>query len=126
MNAKTKRLVYIGVKSLLTIMVLATISNSAFNPEFNHRFNEIGYPTYLIVPLMIAKGLGLIVIWFDISKPLREWAYAGFTFLFLLAFLAEVNAPVPDFMSPVLALILLLISYILWGNRKKKSDLINS
>lgn len=92
--------------------MIATIGNSIFNPEFTKRFAEIGFPTYLIIPLMTAKILGLIAIWTNKSRLLREWAYSGFLFLFLLAMVAEINASVPDYFSPPLALALLLTSYI--------------
>ncbi len=36
--------------------------------------------------------LGLIAIWSNKSATLKEWAYAGFFFNFVLAFLAEVHA----------------------------------
>lgn len=113
MTTKTKRVVYIVATSLLTLMILATIGNSIFNLGFTKRFTEIGYPAYLIAPLMTSKGLGLIAIWSKESKLLKEWAYSGFFFLFLLALLAEMNAAVPDYFSPIVALVLLLTSYIL-------------
>lgn len=117
MSTKTKKIIYLVTTSLLTLMMLATIGNSIFNIEFTKRFVEIGYPAYLIIPLMTAKGLGLIAIWSNTSQLLKEWAYSGFFFLFLLAMLAEINAPVPDYLSPPIALVLLLVSYFLW---KKK------
>jgi len=83
------------------------------------RFIAIGYPTYLIMPLMIAKFLGLIAIWSNRSHMLKEWAYAGFFFLLLLAMTAEINAPDPDYFSPPIALFLLLTSYYFW---KKQPD----
>ncbi len=66
--------------------MLAAIGNSFFNPEFAKRFSEIGFPTYLIIPLMSAKTLGLIAIWSNKSQLLKEWAYSGFFFLFLLEY----------------------------------------
>lgn len=120
MSIKTKEIIYLVVTSLLILMMLATIGNSIFNIEFTKRFAEIGYPTYLIVPLMTSKGLGLIAIWSNKSQLLKEWAYSGFFFLFLLAMLAEINAPVPDYFSPPIALILLLISYFLWKKKNTK------
>ncbi|MBL4709883.1 MAG: DoxX family protein [Flavobacteriales bacterium] len=119
MTEKRRNIIYIIVTNLLSLMMLATIGNSIFNSEFTKRFVEIGYPTYLIIPLMTAKGLGIIAIWSNKSHLLKEWAYSGFFFLFLLAMLAEINAPFPDYVSPPTALILLLASYLLW---KKKID----
>lgn len=114
MNIKTRKVTYLIATSLLTLMMLATISNSIFNSEFTKRFAEIGFPTYLIIPLMTTKILGLTAIWTNKSQLLKEWAYSGFFFLFLLAMFAEINAPVPDYFSPPFALIFLLISYFLW------------
>ncbi len=120
MDIKSKRIIYLIATSLLTLMMLATIGNSIFNIEFAKRFGEIGYPNYLIIPLMTAKGLGLTAIWSNKSQLLKEWAYSGFFFLFSLAMLAEINAPVPDYISPPLALVLLLTSYIFRNDKAKK------
>lgn len=120
MKSRTKKTSYLISTSLLTLMLLVTIGNSVFNPEFSKRFSELGFPIYLIFPLMTAKTLGLIAIWSNKSEILKEWAYSGFFFLFLLAFLAELNAPVPDYFSPPIALTLLLTSFILWKIKTEK------
>ena len=112
MSDKTNKTIYWVTTGLLTLMMLMIIGNSIFNNEFSERFSRLGYPTYLIVPLMVAKALGLIAIWSNKSKTLKEWAYAGFFFNFILAMLAEVHAVDGDFLSPPMALILLLTSYI--------------
>ncbi len=117
-----KKVLFYGATGLLTFMVLGTIANSMFNPEFANRFSNIGYPKYLIAPLMIAKLIGLIVIWFNRNIRLLEWAYSGFFFLFLLAFLAELHAPVPDYFSPIVALGLLSLSYRFKRNRYPRLD----
>lgn len=48
-------------------------------------FKSLGYPTYLIYPLAIAKCLGVIAIISKKSRLLKEWAYAGFFFDVILA-----------------------------------------
>ena len=80
MSDKTNKTIYWVTTGLLTLMMLMTIGNSIFNNEFSERFSRLGYPTYLIVPLMVTKSLGLIAIWSNKSKTLKEWAYAGFFF----------------------------------------------
>ena len=52
-------------------------------------FTQLGYPAYLIYPFATAKLLGLVAIWTKKSETLKEWAYAGFTFDFLLAISAS-------------------------------------
>ena len=59
---------------------------------FNHEevagmFTSFGYPTYIIYPYAVAKLLGLLAIWFPDCKKIKEWAYAGFFFAFILHFL---------------------------------------
>jgi hypothetical protein len=120
MSSKTKKATYLIATTLLTLMMLSTIGNSFFNPEFTKRFLEIGFPIYLILPLMSAKTLGLIAIWSNKSQLLKEWAYSGFFFLCLLAMLAETNASAPDYFSPIIALILLLTSFIIWKRKTEK------
>ena len=55
-------------------------------------FESLGYPTYLVYPLAIAKILGIIAILSKKSKVLKEWAYAGFFFDAVLATWAHQQA----------------------------------
>ena len=75
-------------------------------------FTVLGFPTYIIYPLAIAKILGLIAIWSNKSKVLKEWAYAGFTFNLLLATSAHINEGDGDFMGAAVGLTLVAVSYI--------------
>src|SRR5687767_2109840 len=93
MSAKAEKIVYLVTTGLLTAIVLMYVGNSVFNNEvFSERFAALGYPTYLIYPLTTVKILGLIAIWSNRSITLREWAYAGFFFDFVLAMFAEAHA----------------------------------
>ena len=59
----------------------------------------------------MAKLLGLVAIWTKLSNALKEWAYAGFFFDFVLAFMAHWAVGDGDYAPPIVAAILLLISY---------------
>ncbi len=90
---------------------------------FNHAevskvFTTLGYPTYIIYPLAIAKLLGLIAIWTNKSKSLKEWAYAGFFFDFILAFFAHYMINDGEQFPALVALLLLAISYFTWKKLK--------
>ena len=74
-------------------------------------FTKLGFPAYIIYPLAMAKILGLIAIWTNKSKTLKEWAYAGFFFDFVLAASAHININDGEFGAAVFAMILLLLSY---------------
>jgi len=117
MSNKAKRIIFWVTTGLLTVIILMFAGNSIFNNEvFSKRFEELGYPAYIIYPLAFANILGLLAIWSNKSKTLKEWAYAGFFFNFALAMSAEIHAVDADYVSPPLAIILLLISYI-FGKR---------
>lgn len=52
-------------------------------------FEMLHYPTNLVYPLAVAKILGVLAVLSNISKVLKEWAYAGFFFDAVLASLAH-------------------------------------
>jgi hypothetical protein len=75
-------------------------------------FSSLGYPTYLVYPLGVAKILGVIAILTKKSKILKDLAYAGFFYDFLLALIAHINAADGGFVIPLVAIILLIVSFI--------------
>ena len=91
---------------------------AAFSYEMAGEFNALGFPAWLIIPMGILKIMGVVAIWLPvIPKWLREWAYAGLFFNFLLAIGAHVFNPInpSDQEAPgaIVALILLCMSRFL-------------
>ena len=112
MANKKYKVIYWVSTGLLTVLILFSAGNYIFNNEaFSEIFTTLGYPTYIIYPLAIAKLLGLLAIWTKKSKTLKEWAYAGFFFDFVLAIFAHLNVNDGAFPFPLIALILLMTSY---------------
>ncbi|MDW3652739.1 MAG: DoxX family protein [Bacteroidia bacterium] len=106
-------LIYRISTGLLTLMMLFSASMYFFNHEMvSETFSRLGYPTFIIYPLAIAKILGLIAIWTKKSETLKEWAYAGFFFDFILAGSGHIVAKDGEFAGALLALVLLIISYV--------------
>ncbi|MCL6274166.1 DoxX family protein [Muricauda sp. 2012CJ35-5] len=98
--------------SLLTLMMCFSVYNYFFNNEaIVGFFQNMGYPVYLIYPLAIAKILGLVAIWGNFSKWLKEWAYAGFFFNTVLAFFAHYMISDGQHMGAALACVFVLTSY---------------
>jgi hypothetical protein len=123
MSDKTRKITFRITTGLLTVIILMFVGNSIFNREmFTSRFASLGYPTYLIYPLVGAKLLGLLAIWSNKSTTLKEWAYAGFFFNFVLAFFAEINAMDGEYISSPLAVMLLLTSYSSRGKYLKQGE----
>ena len=87
---KRDKIIYWAATGLLTLLMLFSTYNYFFNYDMVAGFFKfLGYPTYLIYPLAIAKLLGLIAIHTKLSNTLKEWAYAGFFFDTVLAFYAH-------------------------------------
>jgi len=70
-------------------------------------FARVGYPQQLRIILGIAKLVGAITLLVPRAPILKEWAYAGFTFAWICAFIAHYL--VKDFPTPFVPLILLAI-----------------
>lgn len=112
MNLKQEKIIYYTTTGLLTILMLMSVGMYIFNHEVMvETFTKLGHPSYIIYPLAVAKILGLIAIWSNISNMLKEWAYAGFCFDFILALLAHINVADGEHIPAIIALVLLSISY---------------
>lgn len=75
---------------------------------------QLGFPTWLIFPMAVAKLGAVFMLLSKFSKPLTEWAYAGLTFNLLLAVGAHVSMREEQAFQALLALLLVLISYFTW------------
>ena len=75
-------------------------------------FESFGYPTDIVIPLAVAKVLGVIMILWRKSAWLTSWAYAGFFFDLVFAFFAHhFSADFQDTTFVLVAMIFLLISF---------------
>lgn len=115
---KRDKIIYWVATGLLSAMMLLSASMYLFNnAEVASVFSRLGYPTYIIYPLALAKVLGIIAILTNKSAVLREWAYAGFFYDFVLAFFAHQQVGDGESAGSAVALVLLLVSY---NFRKKR------
>ena len=109
---KTHKIIYWVATGLLTLMMIFSASMYFFNhEEVAGAFTKLGFPTFVIYPLATAKILGLVAILTKKSNTLKEWAYAGFFFNFLLAAGAHINAGDGEQGGAIAALVLLAVSY---------------
>ncbi len=84
------------------------------NPMIAEEFKRLGFPDYFRVELGTAKLIGAFALILPIqANRFKEWAYAGFTIVFISAGTAHI---VVDGMSaaigPLINLLLLVISYV--------------
>ena len=81
------------------------------NPKIVDGFKQLGYPDYFMYILGTAKILGAIALLQPISSKLREWAYAGFTFIMISAVWTHLAANAPGVISPIIFMAILGVSY---------------
>lgn len=108
------KIAYWIVTGLFCLMMLASAAFEilAFG-ESVKMLASLGFPLYIAYVLPVTKTLGVLAILTKFSKTLKEWAYAGFFFDFVLAALAHYFSGVPSPIFAVVALVLLMTSYFL-------------
>ena len=110
---------YTIIYKISIVILVFMIPVSMILPFFTGAYVKLGYPAYLMYFLPIAKVLGLTVILSNKSDKLREWANAGFTFLFIIAIFSHVMAG--DNRWPAPAIPLVALGYIYYYRYKSKA-----
>lgn len=78
-------------------------------------FQQLGFPTWLVYPLAVAKVLGVIAVLSRVSRFLKEWAYAGFFYDAVLAFWAHYMIQDGGHMTAAVAIVLVIVSRFFEG-----------
>ncbi len=119
MSSNKNKIIYFIATGLLTLLLLFSISMYIFNYKMvKETFINLGHPTYIIYPLAIAELLGLYAIWFN-KTVVREWAYTGFFFNFVIALSAHMQVDDGNYLNAIIAIVLLMVSYF-YGNKLLK------
>ena len=124
---KSKKITYwIATVWLALGMVSTGLVQLSRMPEESVKFNELGYPAYLMTLLGVWKILGSIAVLIPRFALLKEWAYAGFAFdLFGATFsgLAASNWVFDPRMSGMLMWIVPgILSYVFWKKKMQIED----
>jgi DoxX-like protein len=109
-----RKVTYWATTGLLAAMsVFAAFSYLSGSPEAVAGFTHVGYPQQLRILLGIAKLAGAIALIVPGLPVLKEWAYAGFAFAWIAAFVAHYQAgDGPMSFLPLVLLVFLGISYV--------------
>ncbi len=108
---KTNKLIYWISTGLLCLLMLFSAGMYLFNHDMIiQAFTSLGFPTYIIYPLAIAKILAVIAILSRKSTFLKEWAYAGIFFDVILAFSAHIMAGDGAWMAALVGIVLVVVS----------------
>lgn len=108
---KRDKTVYWTSTGLLSAgMLLSAAMYLSGNPEMMENFHTLGIPRYFVMLLGVAKLLGSVALLIPKWPQLKEWAYAGFTFVFIGAACTHLATGTP-WVAPVIALGILWVSY---------------
>ena len=109
---KSNKIIYWLSTSIMCLIFLF----SAFLYVFGHDiasvcYAVIGFPTWILYPSALLKVLGVVAILSRKSSLLKEWAYAGFFFCFLLATSSHMAINDGECIPSMVAIVLLFVSY---------------
>lgn len=84
---------------------------------------RLGYPTYLLTFLGVAKVIGVVVVLMPKYPVLKEWAYAGFFFLMAGAIFSHL-ASGDSFKEIFPSALLLIMTTVSWYFRPESRKMI--
>ncbi|MEM6894299.1 MAG: DoxX family protein [Bacteroidota bacterium] len=118
---QTKYYAYYTFLGLFSTMILASLFKHLFMyDQMVLEYAKLGYPEHLVQPLAIAQAVGLGMIWYNRSKRLLEWAYAGFILNLVFAIIAHYVSKYGNGAPAVICLVLLFSTYFLDKRRISK------
>ncbi|HIH04642.1 TPA: DoxX family protein [Candidatus Woesearchaeota archaeon] len=126
MGPKTISIIYWAVTVLFCLANLASGIAELFpNQQALDVMALLGYPSYLLMILGVAKVLGSVAVIQTKYRTIKEWAYAGFAIDYIGASASFyfVNKDPLGILFPLVFLAVLFASYALWkktGQGKKK------
>jgi len=108
-----RKIAYWTSTIIAAAMLLFALSYLTGAPQVVEGFNHLGYPQHLRVVLGIAKPAAGVVLLVPGLRVLKEWAYAGVSFAWSMAFLAHWLAGDGAMaFFPLVLLALLIVSYL--------------
>ena len=110
----SRTITYWATTAITALALLGSLSYLAGGEEVVKGFAKAGYPQHLRIVLGFAKPAAAIVLLAPGLALLKEWAYAGATFAWIMAFISASASgePVPLRAVPLVLLLLLSISYV--------------
>jgi hypothetical protein len=117
-----RRVAYWGSTAIAAVSLLMALSYLTGSEQVVSGFAKAGYPQHLRIVLGIVKPIAAIVLLIPGFVVLKEWAYAGVTFAWTMAFISAYTLGEKTWVLPPILLVLLAISYLTRpANRRVKS-----
>jgi DoxX-like protein len=106
-----RKVAYWGSTALVGVALLGALSYLTGNEQVVSGFAKAGYPQHLRIVLGLAKPAAAIVLLIPGLPLLKEWAYAGATFTWIMASLSAYVNGEQVWPVPLALLVLLGVSY---------------
>ena len=106
-----QKVAYWGSTALVGVALLGALSYLTGNEQVVSGFAKAGYPQHLRIVLGLAKPSAAIVLLIPGLPLLKEWAYAGATFAWIMAALSAYVNGEQVWPVPLALLVLLGVSY---------------
>ena len=109
-----RAIAYWTTTGIVALMLLGSLSYLTGNEQVVSGFAKAGYPQHLRIVLGIVKPAAAIVLLLPGLALLKEWAYAGVTFAWVMAFISAytLGEPASIWVMPLALLALLIVSYV--------------
>jgi DoxX-like protein len=110
----TRKLAYWTSTVIVAVALLGALTYLTGSEQVVSGFAKAGYPQHLRIVLGIVKPVAAIVLLLPGLPLLKEWAYAGVTFAWVMAFISAYigGDGVQAWAAPPVLLALLLVSYV--------------
>jgi DoxX-like family len=105
------KIAYWGSTALVGVALLGSLSYLTGNEQVVSGFAKAGYPQHLRIVLGLAKPAAALVLLIPGLPRLKEWAYAGATFAWIMAALSAYVNGEQVWPVPLALLVLLGVSY---------------
>ncbi|MEO6334346.1 MAG: DoxX family protein [Pyrinomonadaceae bacterium] len=101
---------------MAAFMLMTSIPDVLMVEGAMEMFGHLGYPSYIVPFIGVAKILGVVTVLIPGFRRLKEWAYAGLVFDLLGALYSHLalRDPVMFWIFPVIGLTLVAGSYFLY------------
>ena len=102
---------------LIAMTLMGSFYYASNVAEIQAAYATLGFPAWVMVFNGWAKFLGLFALLLAVPRWLKEFAYAGYLYVYLLALIAHVRAADGEHWSVVVALVFWALSF--WQFRKR-------
>jgi uncharacterized membrane protein YphA (DoxX/SURF4 family) len=109
---------------IAAFFILSGLGEITKSPATYPKTIKMGYPPFFILALGIAKLLGAAALLLPIHRRFKEWAFAGFTFDVIFAFISGWSVESPaDYIKAVFVFCVLMTAYVLFVKKSAQSEL---